>query len=616
MRYMFQSHLSRLVVAVLFLAGPAASHGHAAVLMSARTGAAPFPAAQGAAAPSQSWRLYPRGLFRRQFSGISLLPSIQEVPFALPALKRALDRTALTPEAAGRMAPEEQAEAIRSAIRASAERVLEEEVASAPTTANLTEAIRKAVDLRAKIRDLRLVQLLLPEKKREAFLEGFGRTEATLSGRIQEMSTQLVRPRIKDIFSSGEAEWMGRTAVIQLENGAALAFKKMHNPKDFERELASMEQVRQWGVEAPIPLLQEDGEIGGRFPGETSTEFHFVPYLIPTGLAKDFKAYLDDALPAGLSRREKFEKIEAATFRAVDHMLLLLDNGHAHETLMPLSHSDDHWEWDYWRWVMPVLGGMRWGPTFISEWRKAFQYPNLRLSGLADYEHVQPLKHFIREHDNYDHGRVRHDIYSSALGQNLSELGLVLLHSGAVNRLSNAETARIIWEGLRRYSEGLLPTEALGSLNEERFLRALRSASRRFRLVQALRIVTMPGWAVQPLILNGVKPVVEALRAHEAAGKPVHPHPVLSRRPTLVSSLFVGITIPVYIIAGGTIVLLAVTDLLGAPQWEEALPVSLLLGFILMPLRIMLKPLSPAVRWFIDQADTLYWTTKARLGVR
>lgn len=251
-----------------------------------------------------------------------------------------------------------------------------------------------------------------------------------------------------------------------------------------------------------------------------------------------------------------------------------------------------------------MLGGLRFGPSFISGWRQAFRYPNVRLSGLADFEHVESVDGLPAEHDHPDHGRVRHDAYSLGFGQTLTELGFLLMHAGVVNGLSSKQTARLIWSAQRRYIEALSP-RAAAELPERAVLAALESSTRRFRFVRAVAApvalvlvsagvlaanVTigsafggallgllpmgnlflfhylnkggflgswgnMPGWATHPLIMRAVKPAVEALRA-DAPGIGVDAapsHPAGDRWSRDMKKLFAAI-LPASVVLPATIV--------------------------------------------------------------
>ena len=72
-----------------------------------------------------------------------------------------------------------------------------------------------------------------------------------------------------------------------------------------------------------------------------------------------------------------------AALRSVDQLAALAELGLGHESLAPLSHSEARWRWNYFRW-----DNLRFGPSAIHNWLEALKYPNLRLSGLADFGHI------------------------------------------------------------------------------------------------------------------------------------------------------------------------------------------------------------------------------------
>lgn len=345
-----------------------------------------------------------------------------------------------------------------------------------------------------------------------------------------ENSAPLIERGISTLASGRGVTWQGRTAIIPLGDDLVLALKTGSSRRKLQYETSMMRSAREFGINAPMPMLVSKENFVARYdgslaPGHQSKGPYIMPYLMPAQTARSYLTYLNDALPRGSSRAEKEKTIEQAAFRAIDDMAILLRNGYAHQSLAPISHAEAHWEWDYWRWVTPIIGKTRFGPTFVENWRQLLTYPNLRLSGLADFEHVKRLKKFVISHHHPNHGTVSHDVYSAAIGQNLTEWALVVIHSGLINGLSNRQTARIVFKGLERHAKALGAGNALLSLTSSRLsiLRALRSTSRRLRLFGAISATT--GWALHPLIMRGMKPYIERLRNEGIVASPSLSHP-------------------------------------------------------------------------------------------
>lgn len=472
-----------------------------------------------AAASAHVWQLRTSRLFFADFPGLGLA-GFRELPQAtVLALARALDRSGVDPAAIAALSPEQQLEKVRSILRSGAAS-LQEEGLPRSEGSSPSERLQSLALRRAALRDLRASTVFLEAREGKGVLRDLAVAEARVERRFREESSRLIEGRLARILDTGDASWRGRTADIKLEDGSVVSFKRHSDMGSLRNESAKMQEVLSYGIDAPIPLSRANGQFGLKPSGKAE---RYLPYLLPKGLVDGYRGYLNDKLPAGLSREQKISRLEGSALRAVEHMLLLLKNNRAHASLMPLSHHGDHWEWDFWRWNTPFLGGMRYGPSFINDWRKAFTYPNLRHSGLADWEHIEPFEYFHQTHTHADHahGTVSHDAYSLALGQNLAELSFILLHSGAVNGLSSDDTARIIATALRAYLAGVLPAGAAAKFSEREALAAARASSRSFSLARRFwepgvlliggMILTGLGLSVSIPILSALIPVAVAV---------------------------------------------------------------------------------------------------------
>jgi hypothetical protein len=547
-------------------------------------GAAALPPA-AVSASAHAWQLRPvQSLF-------TVLPDLEGTSLpqpALLALERCLDRGGVEPAQISSLPPQRRLQEVRSSLKALSAS-LQEESPARERDASPSERLKSLALRRAALRDLRLSAAVLEARDRKAFLEALSVSETRVERKFREESARLVEGKIAQILPGGAASWRGRTADVELEDGSVLSFKRHKDLASLLNESGKMQEVLSFGIDAPIPLSRANWQFALKYPGKKEksssdagdpAEERYLPYLMPKRLVDGYRGYLNDKLPKGLSAEQKVEKIESAALAAVEHMLVLLRNGRAHASLMPLSHHGTHWEWDFWRWNPPFLGEMRYGPSFINGWKEAFAYPNIRLSGLADWEHIEPLKHFYQTHEHDDHGdgTVHHDAYSLALGQNLAELSFILLHSGAVNGLSDDAVARVIVKAVRAYLTGLLPESSAARFSEREALAAARASSRSFRrayryweagtmfarmlfwgglggnavllalaspdvipfLIQGLCLLhflgkmdaaerisgNLPGSVVHPLLMSVVKPAVELLRRDAASvGLPALDHP-------------------------------------------------------------------------------------------
>jgi hypothetical protein len=237
------------------------------------------------------------------------------------------------------------------------------------------------------------------------------------------------------------------------------------------------------------------------------------------------------------------------------------------------------------------FGNLRFGPTAIHNWLDKILYPNLRLMGLADFEHILPFSAFELQHNHYNHDLVRHDVYSMAIGQNLTEWALVMMHGATVNDLGTEMTTRIIMDGLERHARAVLPPGAFNPIQSPSVERAVRSTVRRFQTWGLMK-----GWVLHPLIMHAIKPYVEELRRVQAAGPGLSGHPVpWVALMTGIAALGLG-WLPMMMLAGMLAIIASPGWLL--PLLAEALNADLygtLLGMILVPVSVCLL-LSGAAR--------------------
>ncbi len=508
-------------------------------------------AAETAAPPeaARAWTAYSSGQMLAAFPGLAPLAGTD-----LNRLKSVLNETPLRPEALAHVEPPAQLDLVRRDIRDHARAALASarEIASAPERGPAgLEALSR---LHERMQDLASLSGsgLLDDEDAKALSAALPEVRGTL----HRDSRRLIEEKVKLLAGSEGLSWQGRTAFIPLEGGAVLAFKTSNNLTALRDEARQMAFAGRLGLRAPVPLATRASDpvvsYMGEFPAGSSAKGHeLLAYLLPKALAEDYRAYLNAAPPAGLTLEERTRRVEQGALRAIDDMVLLLKAGHAHGSLAALSHASEHWEWDYWRWVWPVLGKMRFGPSFIHDWKASLAYPNLRLSGLADFEHVQALSDLETTHRHGERLYARHDAYS-AVGQNLAEWAFIVMRAGAASGLKGAATAKIIVDGLTRHADAVLAAEAAAGLKRRmrsmawdvRFavarvgaLSALLSFPPAALALDVVALLSqqgengkaMPGWALHPLIMNVLRPYAASLREHAALGESLRRDQPLSR---------------------------------------------------------------------------------------
>lgn len=430
----------------------------------------------------------------------------------LPALLRVLDASAMSPRELSAAPEAAQPQVIQSAVVAYGHRLIDHAETLAKTRAEIG-ALTELDAARASLEDLQRVGGLIigAEPTLPARLR---RTHDRVLARFHAESSRLVEEAARTLRDSEDVTWHGRTAVVDLGGGnkAAFKFETSLKPLDPEREGRRMSDVRRYGLQAPLPLPDaqglyahpaiplRDGEARGRF----------LAYLLPPDLADSFFRYLNDPLPSTMSPDLRASAIETAALKAVDQLVLLRRNGVNHESLAALSHGYDvnpvHWDWHYWR---AVRGTSYYGPTHVSGWEKNRLYPNLRHSGLADYEHVNEEElTMVRGHPG---ARVLFRKDQATVGQNLTELSLIILDaaSPALNALAPERTSAIILNVILRHAQGFLSPESFRDLKPDSMLRSIRSTAVRFnRDHRRASPNGLPGRILEPLIMRVLKPYV------------------------------------------------------------------------------------------------------------
>jgi HEAT repeat protein len=344
----------------------------------------------------------------------------------------------------------------------------------------------------------------------------------------QVLSTLSSQPGdAENAAGAGAAVWYGRSVVVPVGSDGSVVTLKFERPNKFskENEGVGLWRARLSGLDAPVPLPSGKGYTRvADAPPRAELGTSYTAYLVPGETAGKFFTYLGDPLPRQWSLSRKAQAVRTAALSAVDDMRRLRENGWRHETLAPLSHSESRWEWDYWResgmltpWELP-----RRGPTAIHNWEEGLSFANIRLSGLADFEHLVPLA-------TADQRKTE--------GQNVFELIMLVIRAGYRDRLSSGRVAAILAETLRAHAAGFSDggSVMIARLRQWLLLRGIvqrfyafyaaadampRSWVQKLNAIvsknsqQALPVgaaLSMPGEIVHPLIVDVIEPYVDAL---------------------------------------------------------------------------------------------------------
>ncbi|MCX5797490.1 MAG: HEAT repeat domain-containing protein [Elusimicrobia bacterium] len=425
-------------------------------------------------------------------------------------------------------------ERIESAVKGYAERLAEEAAVKMRPAEDPAQSIMELNSLKYRFEDM-LAAVKLMELENQGDIErALDRDAAEVDSALIARSDALAQKILSALPRAADAAWHGRTAVVPVgPDGSAVALKFAKLNKSVEGEGAGLERAGRFGVDAPAALPSRDGYVRPISDQSPQAEYGtaFMAYLLPGKLAGEFFSYLGDLLPKDWGRKQKTQAVRSSALKAVDGMLRLHENGWYHETLAPLSHSEVDWQWDYWRPAVDhsVFELSRFGPTSIHNWVGGLSYANIRLSGLADFEHLKTFD--TRSSDNKQVQKI--------VGQNIFELSMLVMRAGYRNKLGAGPISEILAEVLQRHAAGisgerpieirrsvLLPlvtgvvrrfyafsaiADAMPRFLVRRFNDAVSRVSN--RAMPAGAALVMIGEIVHPLIMDVIKPYVEALRS-------------------------------------------------------------------------------------------------------
>ncbi len=254
---------------------------------------------------------------------------------------------------------------------------------------------------------------------------------------------------LEDLLGSkiGRMERAGRTLIISAEVGL-LAIKLGLGPEDGEK--LQVEAVMQdrlgrlqeyLGIQSLIPRpFAPDGD-GYLFrlhlsdlPGEVREDLNLLtdPWAICYSPPQGYFTYLNDP---GLSSDSVSEGIS----RCAHDLAVLARSGLLHDALISLFHNREQigrrGDRGVYRWWSKI-------PGRLDRWLESCRYPNLRLSGIADYEHLHQF------------GEISPRVLQHLIGDQLLSISLVLAshfrNSGGFDDGAVSEGLRSAFEAYRQ----------------------------------------------------------------------------------------------------------------------------------------------------------------------
>jgi len=214
------------------------------------------------------------------------------------------------------------------------------------------------------------------------------------------------------------ASWHGRTAVIDLGNGyvRAVKFKNDDEPLDaLEREARTMAELRAEGVDVPEPIGSGAGSYIFNYRRGPA-----ISYIAP----EEYFVYPEDIRSGA--------RMRACALNSVARLAEMLRREYIHNSLAPLTHHRKTGR--PWLWHHTPLG-------HLEHLEKDLGRSNIRLTGVADFEHVDKI--------------APHTDLHFEIGRMLTEWALVLTYHGIKNGIPREELLGILKDGLGNFSERL-----------------------------------------------------------------------------------------------------------------------------------------------------------------
>jgi len=272
-------------------------------------------------------------------------------------------------------------------------------------------------------------------------------------GRYRSSTRNLTSSPL-DTFEGVNVRWLGRKAIIDLDDKHVVMIKFAHQQDDgnyspgdilmLEREARNMGELTFLPF---VPILQEDGRFVYNFKGEidgplikTKNRQGRYP-AISFVASRDSEAYLIQRFPTN-----QFAYIKNATLCCAEQLGLLIAAKKYHSTLLPFTHRNDAWRWDF-----STIGDFEIKPEDLI-------HSNLTLAGIIDFEHVFSIPDRVYTYaplvilnKPFLHKVLLNRSLESWFGQQWSELCIAIIASGVMNKLKEEEILEIIELGLKRY---------------------------------------------------------------------------------------------------------------------------------------------------------------------
>jgi hypothetical protein len=425
--------------------------------------------------------------FPREIAGFA-----PDRPDFLNAFVNAAARSGLEPGAVAALPPGKQAAFVRKAVRSHCGSLLNEISAGPMGPRTVAGEMAQAQEYRRAVRDLLTLSSLFDEGERSSLVAELKRAQGEVQGRIDDCSGRLVEEALKRLERHVPGtRWQGRTAIVDFPDGPSLALKFAHAGADDSKESESLQRegrllrrAGSWGLAVPDAVAGGEGRHAWAFDGREvgkKVGSSFMPYLMHRELAGKYLSYQGSALDQGLPREERSRIVRAAAMKGIEDMNALDRRGWIHESLAPISHSEAVWEWDFLRETQFTF---RYGPSSLHDWASALGFSNLRLSGLADFEHLAPVK-------SLELKKLKH-----LRGQNLAEWALTVMLAGERNSLSVPEIASILEDGIRLHAWLFLGHERLAEVEGGKLAKYGLKSAKKFHSFYR-RANSLPRWAVE-----------------------------------------------------------------------------------------------------------------------
>ncbi|MDP3789793.1 MAG: hypothetical protein Q8R48_05260, partial [Candidatus Omnitrophota bacterium] len=243
-----------------------------------------------------------------------------------------------------------------------------------------------------------------------------------------------------DELQSLNPAWAGRTMLIQdpADPDGYIAYKfarENETEADLQNEVDGMLIARNVLGDTPELMTDNDGNLIQTYSGDLTNLPEGTPlnpnnYFVQYKAKKDYFKYLNNE---GLD----YTTLLNSSKKNLTDLAKLFKAGYLHTSLVSFSHiyrdnDDRQWLWDYGNGIP----GDKDGPGEIEYFEEHIRYSNLRLSGIADYEHITPVGYANSYH---------------YIGQNLAEWMMVAIYSGLVNGLSDNEIYELIETSLKTF---------------------------------------------------------------------------------------------------------------------------------------------------------------------